>query len=147
MIKKIFALITIVLLSVSSVTARDKVYRNASVLPQQAQQTLKKAFPKATVNRVKVDHNLLGVNDYEVVLNNGTEIEFTKNGEWKEVDCGHQAVPQTFIINPIKTFISKNHKGRTVVKIDKDDKCYEVELNDGTELKFDRAGNFIKYDD
>lgn len=145
--KKLLALISVVLLSVATMSARDKVYRDASVLPQQAQQILKKNFPKAAVNRVKVDHGILGVKDYEVVLNNGTEIEFDKDGEWKEVDCGHQAVPQSFIINPIKTFISKNHKGRSVVKIDKDDNDYEVELNDGTELKFDRAGNFLRYDD
>lgn len=145
--KKLILLLSIVLLSVTSVMARDKVYRDASILPKQAQQTLKKAFPGTKVNRIKVDDNLLGRSDYEVVLDNGTEIEFTKNGEWKEVDCGHRAVPQTFIINPIKTFIKKNHKGSSVIKIDKDDKSYDIELNDGTELKFDRAGKFLKYDD
>ncbi len=144
--RKIFALFAIVILAVAGASARDKVYRDASVLPQQAQLTLKKAFPKASVNRVKVDQDLLGVKDYEVVLNNGTEIEFSKTGEWKEVDCGHKAIPQLFVMKSIRDFIFKNHKGRSVVKIEKDDKRYDVELDDGTDMEFDRAGNFLRYD-
>lgn len=134
-------------MAVTSASARDKVYRDAGVLPQQAQQTLKKNFPKATVNRIVADHSVFGVKDYEVILNDGTEIEFNKEGEWKEVDCGHRAVPQEFVINPIRSFLQKNHKGKTVVKIDKDSNDYDVELNDGTELKFDRSGKFLRYDD
>ncbi len=145
--KKLLALISVVLLSVATMSARDKVYRDASVLPAQAQQTLKKNFPKASVNRVVVDQNLFGTKDYEVVLSNGAEIEFNKDGEWKEVDCGHQAVPQGFVLAPIRTYIQKNHKNKSIVKIDKESNDYDVELNDGTELKFDRAGNFLRYDD
>ena len=146
--KKILAMIAVALgLAIATpAAARDKVYHTADALPAAAQQTLKKNFPKAAVNRVKVDSNMFGAKDYEVVLSNGAEIEFKKDGEWKEVDCGHSAVPAGFVPNAIRNYINKNHQGGVIVKIEKDSNDYEVELADGTDLKFDRAGKFLRYD-
>lgn len=144
--KKLMLLMAAVLMAVLPLAARDKIYRSASALPQKSQEILKKNF-KADVNRVKVDDSLFGGKDYEVVLSDGTEIDFDSDGDWKEVDCGHRAVPKFFIIAPIQTFVSKNHKGATIVKIDKNRNDYEIELADGTEIKFDRSGDFQRYDD
>lgn len=117
--KKLFAIIAILAFAVTAVSARDKIYRDASVLPALAQQTLKKGFPKAQVNRVKVDEGLFGGKDYEVILNNGAEIEFNKEGEWEEVDCGHRAVPAIFVLKPISNYIKSNHRNLQIVKIEK----------------------------
>lgn len=145
--KKFLTLLTLLCVSALSMSARDRVYRDAKALPAQAQETLRKAFPKSEVNRVKVDENMFGYRDYEVVLADGVEIEFDKDGDWTEVDCGHRAVPELFVIAPIRQFVKANHGKAVVVKVDKDRKSYDLELSDGTELKFDRAGKFLRYDD
>lgn len=145
--KKLFAIAALIFALAIPAAARDKVYRSASVLPQPAKELLKKYFPKVTVNMVKVDSNLLGVKDYEVVLANGTEIEFDKEGLWEEVDCGHKAVPAGIVPGNIRSYVAKQHKGQNIVRIEKDSNDYEIELSDGTEMKFDRAGQFMRYDD
>lgn len=145
--KKFIALLILTAIVILPACARDKIYRSADVLPTAAQQTLKKNFPKAEINRVKIDTGVFGGKDYEVVLDNGSEIEFNKDGEWTEVDCGHKRVPDGFILQSIKEYIKTNHKKTWVVKIEKSNKDYDLELSDGTELKFDRSGKFLRYDD
>ena len=135
------------MLAVLPLAARDEVYHSADVLPQNAQQTLRKAFPKSQVTRVKVDKSILGSKEYEVILNNGTEIEFDNEGDWKEVDCGRQAVPAMFVLKSIQNYVRNNYKGQAIIKVDKDKNRYEVELVNGTDLEFDRAGNFLHVDD
>lgn len=140
--KKIALALIALLMAVLPVAARDKVYRDSSVLPAAARATLTKAFPKAKVNRVKVDKGVFGKCDYEVVLSNGAEIEFNSKGEWKEVDCGHQAV-----MKQIRQYISSNYKGAKIVQIEKNDNSYDIELSNGVDLEFDRSGRFLRIDD
>ena len=145
--KKIALALIALLMAVLPVAARDKVYRDSSVLPAAARATLTKAFPKAKVNRVKVDKGVFGKCDYEVVLSNGAEIEFNSKGEWKEVDCGHQAVPDVFVMKQIRQYISSNYKGAKIVQIEKNDNSYDIELSNGVDLEFDRLGRFLRIDD
>lgn len=145
--KKLIAIFAAMMLAVLPLAARDEVYHSADVLPQNAQQTLRKAFPKSQVTRVKVDKSILGSKEYEVILNNGTEIEFDNEGDWKEVDCGRQAVPAMFVLKSIQNHVRNNYKGQAIIKVDKDKNRYEVELVNGTDLEFDRAGNFLRVDD
>lgn len=145
--KKLITIVMLLVMGVCGMSARDKVYRDAGVLPAKAQATLKNNFSKAAVNRVKVDKNLLGKCDYEVILNNGFEVEFNDDGEWTEVDGGHKSVPAAFVLPAIRKYVASNCKGASIVRIDKDSNDYEIELSNGQELKFDRAGKFLRYDD
>ena len=116
MIKKILALMAIVLMVVAGVQARDRVTRDTNVLPAAARNLIKEYFPKTEVSHIKIDSNVWGsVDDYEVILNNGTEIEFDKNGKLKDIDCGHNAVPSGLIIKPIRDYIAQNFKNYTIV--------------------------------
>lgn len=144
--KKLFMLLTFAIAMALPSVARDKVYHSADVLPAAAQQIIKKTFPKEAVSRVKVDSNVLGSKDYEVILTNGTEIEFDNDGAWTEIDCGRQGVPSYFVLEPIRQYVKKNYGGSKIIKIDKDRSKYDVELLDGTELEFDRSGKFLRVD-
>jgi len=110
-------------------------------LPQNAQQFLQQYFNDINVLSVKLDDG-----HYEVVLNNGTEIEFNRKGEWKEVDCKTTAVPVGIIPDNITTYVLTNFPDKFIVKIDRDNKDYEIELNNGVDLKFDLNGNFLYAD-
>lgn len=137
----------IALVSAGVAVARDQISHDPSVLPVAAQQMLKKYFPKSKVNHIKIDDKVLGGKEYDVVLDNGTEVEFDKDGSYKEVDCGRMGVPDQLILRPIREYVSRNFKGVKVVTIEKKRNGYELELLDGRDLYFDRAGNFIKVDD
>lgn len=140
-------LFALVALFVGPASARDRVTRDSDVLPAEAKTMLKKYFPKIAVNHIKIDEHTFGGNDYDVVLNNGTEIDFDSKGMLKEIDCGIEAVPAGLILKPIRDYVAKNFNGQKIVSMDIKSRKYEIELLNGTDLEFDRAGNFLRIDD
>lgn len=144
--KKIFALLVALVFSVGAIYARDKVTSDVNVLPQPAGTLLAKHFPKIAVNHIKIDSDVFS-KDYDVVLQNGTEVSFDKDGNLKEVEAGVNTVPDGLVLKPIRQYVNSNFKGRRIVSLDVDRNSYDIELSDGLELKFDRAGNFLRIDD
>ncbi len=144
--KKIFALLVALVFSVGAIYARDKVTSDVNVLPQPARTLLAKHFPKIAVNHIKIDSDVFS-KDYDVVLQNGTEVSFDKDGNLKEVEAGVNTVPDGLVLKPIRQYVKSNFKGRRIVSLDVDRNSYDIELSDGLELKFDRAGNFLRIDD
>ncbi len=159
--KKIFALLVALVFSVGAIYARDKVTSDVNVLPLPARTLLAKHFPKIAVNHIKIDSDVFSKDydvvlqngtevsskDYDVVLQNGTEVSFDKDGNLKEVEAGVNTVPDGLVLKPIRQYVKSNFKGRRIVALDVDRNSYDIELSDGLELKFDRAGNFLRIDD
>ena len=113
-------------------------------LPQTAQTFLKQHFAKKVPLVVTADWD-----DYTIVYESGEKVEFDKKGNWKEVTCRTSKVPSDIIPQQIKTYIQKNYPGKSVVKMDRHRSVYEVKLNNGMEIEFNR--NFqvidVDYDD
>lgn len=127
-------------------SAKDRYTNNVKELPAVAVQFLKSNFPKHEVHHIKIEKRAFGGNEYDVILNNGTEIEFDAKGNWKEVDCGVEAVPASVIMKSISSYVKNNYSGAKIVKIEKSSREYEVELSNGIDLKFGRDGSFKKVD-
>ena len=129
-----------------SAQARDSYSRDASVLPQGARTTLSKCF-KGKVSLVKIDKTLGHINDYEVVLTDGTEVEFDAKGNWKSVETSiKSSVPSSLLPKSIISYVGKNHKGQKIVGAEKKGSKYEIELSNGLDLEFSLNGDFVKYD-
>lgn len=144
--RRILLTAAILLGSVAAMSARDTYTRNVNDLPPAAKSVLASNF-NSKVSVIKIDRDFGRVSDYEVVLSDGSEITFDRAGNWENVEVApNKAVPNKFILGPIAAYIKSNHKGTRVVGIDKDRRGYEVELSNGIELKFDRQGNFLRYD-
>lgn len=130
-----------------STACADNYSHDASALPASAQSVIKKNF-KAGVSLVKIDKDLGFIKDYEVVLKDGTEIKFDSDGNWEEVEVSaDKNVPASFLVAGIRSYLAANFKGVNVVGIEKNRKDYEVKLANGIDLKFDRSGKFLRYDD
>lgn len=82
--------------------------------------------------------------EYEVVLPDGTEIEFSKKGEWKKIDAEHVSVPESVIATlpaPIADYLTTTFAGIPVEKVKKGFfGDYELELVNDAELKFSKEG-------
>ena len=113
-------------------------------LPQTAQSFLKQQFAKKVPLVVTADYD-----DFTIVYESGEKIEFDKKGNWKEVTCRASKVPNAIIPEQIMTYVKKNYPGKSVVKMDRHRSVYEVKLNNGMEIEFNR--NFqvidVDYDD
>ena len=144
--KKLASLLLAMLMVAGIASARDRISRDMSTLPAAAQQIIKTHFGKTGVNHIKIDSKTFGGQEYDVILNNGTEIEFDQSGNIKEIDCGSRAIPDQLILKPIRDFVAKNFKGQKIVAMEVKRNRYEIELLSGQELEFDRAGKFLKVD-
>ena len=103
-------------------------------------------FPNATVQMVMPDED-----DIDVVLNDYTKIEFRLNNEWKKVDCEHSttftAVPATIVPEQITAYVNSNFPGAIIKKLEKNFRGWEIELNNGLELKFNSNFKVMEIDD
>lgn len=137
----------IAVLGISSMAAAKDVYaHDASVLPKAAQTTLANNF-KAKVSVVKIDKEFGRISDFEVILTDGTEITFDRDGNWDKVEVGMNGkIPAAFIPNAIASYVKKNQPGQKIVGIDKERSGYDVELANGIDMKFNKQGEFVRYD-
>lgn len=143
--RKIVTVVT-VLFAVNLAAAND-VPIKFSELPQKAQTYVRTHFSESDVASVWKDTEMLLVEDYTVVFNNGTEIEFYPSGEWKEVKSRGTEIPAKIIPSGIAQYVSQNYNGHPIKKISKKRYGYEVELSGGTDLEFSQNGKFLRIDD
>lgn len=144
--KKLFAALAMLTI-VFAANARDTYSRNVNDLPKGAQATLTKNF-KSKVSVIKIEKELGRISEYDVVMTDGSEISFDRDGNWKDVEVSKSSsVPAGFIPTAIANHVKQNHKKAKIVGIEKDRKGYDVELSDGLDLKFDKQGKFLRYDD
>lgn len=136
--KLIFAFIAIVSFSFSTAMAQNT---NPAIT-----QFVTQHFPNATVQMVMPDED-----DIDVVLNDYTKIEFRLNNEWKKVDCEHSttftAVPATLVPEQITAYVTTNFPGAIIKKLEKKYRGWEIELNNGLELKFNSNFKVMEIDD
>ncbi len=104
-------------------------------------------FPNQAITFAQKDLEITGW-QYDVVLADGTQIEFDTDQMWDKIQCPMtNPVPAVLIPAPIMSYLRGNFPGVMVLKIDKDGSGYEVELANGLELKFNQQGALMEMDD
>ena len=144
--KKIFVLFVLAV-SFSAAHAfvgNDKVI-SKNQLPAQAQSFLNENFANVKISYAKLETDFL-VSSYEVMLADGTKLEFSNKGNWEEVDCRYSEVPAAVIPAPIVKFLSENHPDARVLKIERDRRGYEVKLSNRIELGFNNDFELVDFD-
>lgn len=146
--KKLALILTGIALLAISGPARADNERPITVgeLPAMAQQFLKTHFSSHQVSYAKAEEGIFD-KDYTVVFTNGTKVDFAKDGAWKGVDCKHNMVPAGIVPQQIRDYAAKHFAGRRIISIDRNKRGYEVELDNGVDLTFDKQLRFVKMDD
>ncbi len=114
-------------------------------LPKDAQQFLKEHFSHTSIDIAKKDAEH-GEKGYEVKLKDGTEVEFWKDGSYREVDGGDKPIPTAFIPASIKDYVAKNYPNEKITHIDYGHKDLDVDLTNDIDLEFTKDGKFLKGD-
>ena len=110
-------------------------------LPQAAQTFLKANFATKVPLLVTADWD-----DFTIRYESGEKIEFDKNGNWKDIECYSSKVPADVVPAQISSYISQNYPGKSVIKIERHRSVYEVKLNNGMEIEFNRNFQVIDMD-
>ena len=118
---------------------------NVNELPATAQTLLSKHFKGQKVMLATIESGVVS-RSYDVVLRNGTKLEFDKKGNLTEIDCKQGIVPSQLIPQAIKNYLKENYRGEAVRKIEWNKKEYEVELTNGIDLTFNKHFQLIDID-
>lgn len=147
----IFTIATIFTLSSSVYYASAReVAVNIKSIPEKAQTFVKTNFADKKIVSVVKDSEIVGT-DYTVYFSDGTKIEFTSKGEWTNIDAQHACLPQSVLPVAIASYVTENHEGICACQIEIDKEFmsfqYKVELQNGIDLRFDKNGGFLGFDD
>jgi hypothetical protein len=115
-------------------------------LPANSREFLNTHFNEMEISYVEVEKELLWVEGYEVILIDGTEVNFSRDGEWKEVERRKNAVPPAIVPGEIARYVEKNFPGKEILAIEKDNRKWEIKLSNRMELSFDTKWRLIDLD-
>lgn len=116
-------------------------------LPAPITTFIQQNFPGQTISFAKKDLEITGW-QYDVVLADGTQIDFDTDKEWDKIQSSMtNPVPTNLIPAPIVTHLQANFPDAMVLKIDKERNGYEIELANGLELKYNSQGALMEMDD
>lgn len=143
--KKYIYYVTIIVVAVVTLFACNKhetIY--FADLPAQARAFLQKYFPENLVAGAE-RHN--EEPRYEVILDNGYEIDFYSDGRWQEIDSRHAILPEELIqgVLPekIRNYLEEEYPLAGVSAIERSEAGYNIEIaaTPAIDLYFDPMGN------
>ena len=118
---------------------------SVNALPAKAQTLLNNHFNSQKVILATIESGVVS-RSYDVVLQNGTKLEFDKKGNLTEIDCKQGIVPVQLIPQAIKNYLKDKYAGQSVKKIEMNKNEYEVELTNGLDLTFNKHFQLIDID-
>jgi len=116
-----------------------------SELPGTAQTFLSSNFPDIVIKSIQREKRISLI-QFEVKFNNGDKVKFDRNGKWTDVKCKDHAVPAKVVPAKISAYIEKNFKDSRIEEIENDRRYYDVKLDNGANLTFNRIYKLIGYD-
>lgn len=108
-------------------------------LPKNAKAFVTTNFPDMTVPFAKAE-----IFEYEIRLMDGSEIEFTKDGELKKIDMEHSVIPSGVLAGlpgGISSYLDSTFPGIAAEKLERTIfGSYKIELVNDVELRFNSKG-------
>ncbi len=144
--KKIIFVLASIMMTAGIASADNDRIIAFDQLPAKAREFVKQYFPSEKVSYVKEESDFMELS-YEVVFAQGTKVEFSGQGEWKEVDCRYSTLNENLVPAQIRDYVSKNFPDTKFVKIEKGYRGYEVKLTNRLELTFDAEYRLVDIDD
>lgn len=142
--KRILTLVSVLSIALTAMAHERPVQYKQ--LPKKAQQTIEQHFASVGFTHATYDAEI-GDSNFDVLLADGTQIEFNKRGEWRKVECRKGAkVPSAMLPADIIDYLTSTHPSGVIVSVERDRNEFDVELNNGVELAFDRKGRVKWYD-
>ncbi len=142
--KKTLLLIVAIVLCGGVMNAQKVKEIEPKKLPDISLRTLASYFGGLNVTQaVYIDEKM--DRHYEVSLDDGTIIHFDKQGVWKFVKAGGDAIPDRMIPGMVLMHLQKNKIEAKVVGMMRDkDKNYIIDLSDGTTLTFTETFKLVE---
>lgn len=143
--KKILFTIACVFTLVTNACADNYQPIDRTQLPEKAQTFLSTYFPEAKISLSRKEIDVMELS-YDVIFTDGSKVEFDRKGNWTEVDCLTQPLPEGIVPEAINKVISTHYPDAKAVKIERNHREVEVKLNNRVELTFNKKMQLIDID-
>lgn len=123
---------------------RDRA-TSPEALPEKVLTFISEHFQDEKIAFAKEDRDLFKLT-YEVVLTDGTKLEFRSKGDWKEIKRHRVGIPEGIVPEKAAAKVNELYPNSVITKAEYDDNDLELELDNGLELKFDKSFNLTGLD-
>lgn len=137
----LIALLAFVLMAGNASANGRKKIIDPDRLPKAATELIQKHWPSCAITQAYIDGT-----EYEVLLTDGTVIEFNAQGVWKEMKCT-DGLPVTLVPVYITRYVVDRYPRQLIIDCEKMRGGYEVQLTNGLEIQFDLQGRVTHVDD
>lgn len=146
--KRIFLFLTLFLGCIAWAFSDHNKNIEKSRLPLSATTFIQKHFSSTRIRQAAEESECKG-KSYTVWLENGIEIEFDREGEWKEINSNATlGIPEAIIPTRILEYVRQQYPQSKITDIEKQKKGdYEIELDNGMEITFNRHFEVTDIDD
>lgn len=134
------------LLAIGSISKADDRPVRFEQLPKAAQKFVKVNFPENKVLSASKDDDLM-FPEYEVVLDNGTSLDFKNDGSLEKLKSSQAGVPAAIIPLKIREYVSVHYPQVKYLEYEVDKTGYEVKISNGLELRFNTSFHLVDIDD
>ena len=136
----------ITMMALFTLVSCDDIAVTPAQVPAEIQSFVQQNFPNQSITFAKKDIVFFG-SKYDIVLADGTQIDFDRDNVWDKISCPMTPVPATLVPQPVTNYVNTNFPAAAILKVDKERYGYEVELANGLELKFNKQGMLMEMDD
>lgn len=143
--KKILFILVSITLSLTACADNDQLV-GYDELPVVAQTFIRKYFNPSDVSYIEREREGMHL-EYNVFLQDATEIDFDHQGNLQSIDCRRHAVPEGIVPELITSFVSLHHPDQIIVEYAIGYRFLTVEISNGLDLVFDLEGHFVRVDD
>ena len=147
--KKLISLLLVCLFVGCANTSHDRQDSaiDLSALPAPAQEFIKRHYSDVKIKEITIEKRA-SLMQYNVDFKGGIDVQFDRNGVCTEIQCKKPGavVPDEVIPAPVLQQIRKLYPDKGIVKFEHNQRLYEIDLADGTELTFNRAMRLIDID-
>lgn len=127
----------------ANINAQEK-YLSLEQSPKKIKDFVTKHFPTNKISSVKQDKEFTKV-EYEVKLDNGTELKFDKNFTVTDIESPI-VLPNTVIPQKIREYVASKYPNAKVTDWEKERNKQKIELDNDLKLYFDLKGIFLRID-
>lgn len=143
---KRFLVVLISLMAIGCISKADDRPVKFERIPAAAQKFVKTNFAGNKVVFVTKDDDLVAP-DYEVILDNGTLLQFSSLGALEKIEAFKTGVPQSLIPEKIREYVAATYPDTIYREYEIDRGKHEVKLSNGLELTFNSVFTLIEIDD
>lgn len=143
--KLFFTIVAVIAIQMVAFAGNDSMI-TVSQMPKAAQKFVQKYFSEKKVSYAKVDNDWHD-KEYKIIFADGSSVEFDRKGEWIDISCKPNSIPQSIIPQEIQNYVAKNHKDLKIISIERSRQYYEIKLSNSLELKFNKKFMLVDIDD